>query len=212
MPRGKTKGKLLGVQTFDPERTMDRARKVLPSGSWEALDDRRRRLLLRAAWVMSEADGVATKEERTALDQLAHFLSLGASSVGAGVAKADRGELVRDLQAMPRDRSFAQHLYAGTYLVGMSDGVLLDTERAFLDEVARAIQLDANAARALEHELHGILYEELLATVFKDAVVSARERQILNASRKLLGLSEEMASQIEQAFRERLVRGDSGAY
>jgi tellurite resistance protein len=207
-----TKSKLLGVQTFDPERTMDRARKVLPSGSWEALDDGRRKLLLRAAWVMSEADGTATKEERTALDQLAQFLNLGASSAVAGVAKADRRELVRDLQAMPRDRSFAQHLYAGTYLVGMSDGVLLDTERAFLDEVARAIQLDSKAAQSLEHELHGILYEELLATVFKDAVVSARERQILNASRKLLGLSEEDASQIEQAFRERLVRWDSGAY
>src|SRR5262249_20853917 len=156
-------------------------------------DDRRRRLLLRAAWVMSEADGAATKEERTALDQLAHFFNLGATSAVAGVAKADRGELLRDLQGMPRDPSFARHLYARTYLVGMIDGVLLDTERAFIDEVARAIQLDAAAATALEHELHGILYEELLATVFRDAVVSARERQILNASRKLLGLSEDLA-------------------
>lgn len=191
---------------------MDRARKVLPDGSWEALDEARRRILLRAAWVVSEADGTATAEERTALDQLAQFLGLGSTSAASGVAGADRAELLRDLRGFPRDRSFARHLYAGTYLVGMSDGVLLESERAFLDELARAVELDGASCAELERQLHGILYEELLVTVFKDRVVSARERQILNASRKLLGLTEEVAQGIETAYRERLVRGDSGAY
>jgi tellurite resistance protein len=200
------------VQTFNPERTMDRARKVLPDGGWEALDDKQRRTVLRSAWVMSEADGTASADERTALDLLAQFLHLGESSAASGVKGADRGDLLKDLRQLPRDRSYAVHLYAATYLVGMADGVLLDTERAFLDELARAIGLDTAVAGDLERSLHGILYEELLVTVFKDGVVSARERQILNASRKLLGLSEETASQIETAYRERLLRSDSGAY
>jgi tellurite resistance protein len=202
------------VQTFNPERTMDRARKVLPEGSWEALDAGRRRLVLRAAWVVSEADGQATADELTALDLLARFLALGETLAATGLTKgsADKAELVRDLKAGPRDRNFARHLYAATYLVGMSDGVLLDSERAFLDEVARSVGLDPRMCTDLERELHGILYEELLVTVFKDGVVSARERQILNAARKLLTLGEDTASQIEEAFRERLARSDSGAY
>ncbi len=200
------------MQTFDPERTMDRARKVLPEGSWEALSGPQRKLVLRSAWVMSEADGTATKDERTALDQLAQFLGLGATSVASGITGAVRADLIHDLEAAPRDRSFARHLYAGTYLVGMSDGVMLDTERNYLDALARAIDLETTACADLERELHGILYEELLVTVLKDLVVSPRERQILNASRKLLGLSEETAAHIEEALRERIVRNNSGAY
>lgn len=191
---------------------MDRARKVLPQGSWEALDDQKRRLVLRCAWVVSEADGAASGDEKTALDLLARFLKLGESSAACGVKGGDKGELLKELRSGPRDAGFARHLYAGTYLVGMSDGVLVDAERGFLDELARAVGLDDAARGDLEQDLHGILYEELLETVFKDGVVSARERQILNASRKLLGLTEETATHIEQAFRERLARGDSGAY
>jgi tellurite resistance protein len=200
------------VQTFNPERTMDRARKVLPEGSWEALDERQRRLVLRSAWVISDADGEATADELTALDLLARFLGLGANVAATGTKGVDRGDLLRDLRQAPRDRSFARHIYAATYLVGMSDGVLLETERAYLDELARGVGLDVVACSDLERDLHGILYEELLVTVFKDGVVSARERQILNAARKLLGLSEETATHIEESFRERLARSDSGAY
>src|SRR5580658_9576164 len=99
---------------------MDRARKVLPEGSWEALSDAQRRLLLRSAWVMSEADGPANPDERTALDLLARFLTLGKTSAECGVPGADRKELLRDLKEGARERAFARHLYAGTYLVGMS--------------------------------------------------------------------------------------------
>ncbi len=190
---------------------MDRARKVLPEGSWEALDDRQRELVLRSAWVVTEVDGDATQDELTALELLTRFLAL--KPAAAAAAKTTKKEdLIRQLQAGPKDRSFAQHIYASGYLVGMSDGVLLEAERKWLEELAKAIGLDPVARGELERDLHGILYEELLTTVFKDGVVSARERQILNASRKLLGIAEDTASQIEQALRERMLRSDSGAY
>ena len=193
-------------------RTIVRARKVLPEGGWEALDQRQRRLVLRAAWIITEADGGASQDEITALDHLARFLGLGSDVKASGITGADKGEVLRELRQGPRDLSFAHHLYAGTYLVGMADGVLLETERTALVELARASGVDAASCEALEGDLHGILYEELLETVFKDRVVSSRERQILNATRKLLGLSEEVATGIEEAYRERLVRGDMGAY
>jgi tellurite resistance protein len=199
------------VQTFNPERTMDRARKVLPDGSWEALDDRQRELVLRSAWVVTVVDGDATPDELTAIDLLTRFL--GVKPAAATAAKATKKEdLLRALEQGPRDRSFAQHLYAAGYLVGMSDGVLLDSERRWLEELAGVVGLDPTSRVELERDLHGILYEELLVTVFKDGVVSARERQILNASRKLLGLDNETATHIEQALRERMLRSDSGAY
>lgn len=191
---------------------MDRARKVLPDGGWEALDDRQRGLVLRTAWVVTEADGAATTDELTALDLLTGFLKLAAGPASTQTKGGDKAELIQALRTSARDRSFARHVYAATYLVGMSDGVLLEAERAFLDELARAVGLDIVACGDLERDLHGILYEELLVTVFKDGVVSARERQILNASRKLLGIAEDTATHIEEAYRERLVRGDSGAY
>ncbi len=200
------------MQTFNPERTMDRARKVLPEGGWELLTDSQRRLVLRSAWVMSEADGTASQDERTALDALAQFLALGDSAKASGITRADRGELLRDVAASRPDRSFARHLYAGTYLVGMSDGVLMDSERAYLIELAAAMALDAAVSAELERDLHEILYEELLVAALRNLDVSPRERKILDAARKLLGLSEEAGHRIEEAYRERLVRGDSGAY
>ncbi len=190
---------------------MDRARKVLPEGSWEALDDRQRELVLRSAWVVTEVDGDATPDELTALELLTRFLAL--KPAAASTAKTTKkDELLRALQQGPKDPSFAQHIYAAGYLVGMSDGVLLDSERRWLEELAKAIGLETTARVELERDLHGILYEELLVTVFKDGVVSARERQILNASRKLLGLEDDTATHIEQALRERMLRSDSGAY
>jgi tellurite resistance protein len=200
------------MHTFNPDRTIVRAEKVLPMGGWKALDQGQRKLILRAAWVVSEADGPVSKDELTALDQLAHFLGLGTTAKASGVSGADRGQLLQELRDGTHDRAFARHLYAAIFLVGMSDGVLLDSERAVLHECSHAVGVEAPALADLEADLHGILYEELLETVFKDGVVSARERQILNATRKLLGLSEETGHRIEEAFRERLVRGDMGAY
>jgi tellurite resistance protein len=200
------------MHTFNPDRTILRAAKVLPVGGWQALDQAQRRLVLRAAWVVSEADGAVSKDELTALDQLASFLELGKTAKDSGVTAVDRGELFQALREIPRDRAFARHLFAAIFLVGMSDGVLLASERTVLEECSRAVGLEKEALVELEQDLHGILYEELLETVFKDGVVSVRERQILNATRKLLGISEETAQRIEEAFRERLVRGDMGAY
>ena len=199
------------MQTFNPERTMDRARKVLPEGSWEALDDRQRELVIRSAWVATVVDGDATTDELTAIELLTRFLGVkAAAATAAKTTKKD--DLLKALQQLPRDLSFAQHIYAAGYLVGMSDGVLLDSERKWLEELASAVGLDPAARADLELDLHGILYEELLVTVFKDGVVSARERQILNASRKLLGLDDDTATHIEQSLRERMLRSDSGAY
>ena len=94
----------------------------------------------------------------------------------------------------------------------MSDGVLMDSERAFLEACSRALGLEARMCEELERELHGILYEEVLETCVRDGDVSARERKILSASAKLLGLTEETANTIESAYRERVLRGGMGAY
>jgi tellurite resistance protein len=195
--------------TFDPERSIARAQRVLPAGGWSSLDEAQRRLILRAAVGMVEADAAATHDEEAALERLAQFLQLPSKS-WLGVPSSDA--LVSELAGQVRDRSFGRHLFVSTYLVGMSDGVLLDSERAFLDACARSLKLEPRACEDLESELHGILYEEVLDTCFRDGDVSARERKILSASAKLLRLSSETVSVIEAAYRERVSRGGMGAY
>jgi tellurite resistance protein len=197
------------VLTFDPEKSIARAQRVLPEGGWLALDTTQRRLILRAAVGMVEADGAATDDERRALDRLVEFLTLAKEGWKPEV---DRAALLGDLRPQERDRAFARHLFVSTYLVGMSDGVLMDTERVFLEACAGALGLEPRACEELENELHGILYEEVLDACFRDGDVSARERKILSASAKLLRISTETANVIESAYRERVARGGMGAY
>ena len=195
--------------TFDPEKSIARAQRVLPAGGWTLLEAEQRQVILRAAAGMVESDGVASSDERGALDQFATFLGL---AKGSWKAWGTRETLVADIARHTRDRAFARHLFVSTYLVGMSDGVLMDSERVFLDACSRAAGLDSRASDELERELHGILYEEVLEACVRDGDVSARERKILAASAKLLGLSDETAGTIESAYRERVTRGGMGAY
>src|SRR5581483_797834 len=123
--------------TFDPERSIARAQRVLPAGGWSQLDEAQRRLILRAAVGMVEADAPATPDEEAALEHLGQFLELPPKS-WLGVPSSDA--LVAELGRATRDRSFARHLFVSTYLVGMSDGVLMDSERAFLEACARAVE------------------------------------------------------------------------
>lgn len=195
--------------TFDPEKSIARAQRVLPAGGWADLGPEARKLILRAAAGMVASDGPPTSDERRALEHFAEFLALPASSwTDWGTLEA----LARDLAPHARDRALARHLFVSTYLVGMSDGVLMDSERGFLETCARALGLEPRVAEALEGELHGILYEEVLEACVRDGEISARERKILAASAKLLGLSDETAGTIESAYRERTQRGGMGAY
>jgi tellurite resistance protein len=195
--------------TFDPERSIARAQRVLPAGGWFELDALQRELILRAASAMAEADGPVSADEELALERLTEFLMLPRRPRKPG---ADLGALAEDLALQKRDRAFARHLFVSTYLLGMSDGVLMDSERAFLESCQRALGMDARACEELESELHGILYEEMLETCYGNGDVSARERKILSASAKLLRISDETASVIESAYKERVLRGGMGAY
>src|SRR5258708_2948148 len=98
------------MHTFNPDRTILRAEKVLPLGGWKALDQGQRKLILRAAWVVSEADGAVSKDEMTALDQLANFLGLGMTAKASGVTACERGALLQELRDGLHDRAFARHL------------------------------------------------------------------------------------------------------
>ncbi|MBI3726403.1 hypothetical protein HY251_20955 [bacterium] len=200
---------------FDPERSIARARRVLPEGGWEALSRDQRRLVMLAAAGMCEADGPSTQDERTALEHLAAFLQVSELAKSPELKGVDREKLREQLAETRRDRAFARHLFVATYLVGMGDGVLLDSERAFLDECAKAVTLEASLCSELESDLHGILYEELLETTYhkgQHVELNPRERSILNAAAKLLGLSQQAAEVIEGAYRVRLQIGGMAAY
>ena len=110
---------------------MDRARKVLPEGSWEALDAPKRRLLLRAAWVMSEADGIATPEQLAALE------------------RAVQGYLAKDLSRLTRElvsqRTLPEDLR--NLVTGQRDGQPRFTARADGDRRIRPRELPVDTIR-----------------------------------------------------------------
>jgi hypothetical protein len=60
-----------------------------------------------------------------------------------------------------------------------------------------ALGVEAGARTTLEMKLRSIFYEQVVSAALKDGEVSAGERRILNATRKLIGIPEETASKIE---------------
>ena len=164
---------------------------------------------------MCEADGPSTQDERTALEHLATFLGVGELSASSELRSVDRAKLRSELVKAKGDRSFSRHLFVAAYLVGMGDGVLMDSERAFLEDCAKAVALEPQLCAELEGDLHGILYEELLETTYhhgQHTDLTSRERSILSAAAKLLGLTPDAAQVIENAFLVRLQIGGMAAY
>lgn len=188
------------AQTFDLKRVLGRARELLPQARF---DEPQRKLLLRAAWAVSEVDGPATKEEIASLEGLSELLGLAKTSAEWGPSKVGQAAVTTALRDHSGDVSFRRWLWAALYTAAMGDGFVQEPERRFLDECAEAIGLDGASRADLERDLHVVFYEEILATVLKDGDVSAGERRILNATRKLLGLSESEAARIESSVRER---------
>jgi hypothetical protein len=191
------------AQTFDLRRVLGRARDLLPEGGVARLDGAQRKLILRGAWATSEVDGPATKEEVASLEGLAELLALPKASADWGPGKVGQAELTAALRDQAGDVPFRRWLWATLYTAAMGDGFVQEPERRFLEECAEAVGIDPTSRADLERDLHVVFYEEILDTVLKNGEVSAGERKILNATRKLLGLDEAEAARIEIAARER---------
>ena len=110
------------------------------------------RLLLRAMIAAARADGTVDRAERTAISAQLDAAGLSPEERDHVLADFDHPASIEELAKAARDPMLAAQLYAAAFGAA---GEIAEAERAWLDQLGKALKLDRAAIAAIEKRLGG---------------------------------------------------------